>query len=409
MTHDPSASGRPSPEEDEIVLDESPGLALSPRSDDDGDLVIDDGTVPVSDSADVDTIFGDDEEIVLEDDDSDSVEVVVKIQPDAKPKTERPKPVMRPRPEPEKKPVEVRVAAPVEPPKNRIPRWWIAAAAGLLLLLGAGIFAFFFATDEPRPVMVAFRPPQMEPVPEPSESTDATEEPAPEPVAEAPKPLEQSLPPAPAPAEAPAPVAVETQKPVEPVAKVETTKATPPPSDEDKNIETSSIAADETIVELKNGNTFAGRLRRFDAKGVSLEIWNGIISLSSEQLRGFLGSDSPEYQPIGSMPMGYVELPNRNRIYGRIFKVTDSRIILAVSGARFGFSPEQVKVGYLKPGEEPPAEPGFQPAPDSSRSEPPRPAATPGPDGPRIDPAPSTETDGEEDGGPGLEKEPTRP
>ncbi|MBI1848780.1 MAG: hypothetical protein HYR85_00395 [Planctomycetes bacterium] len=402
MTQQSNDPGQTRGEEAEPLL---PSMSID---DNDPDLVIDDGTVPVSDSADVDTAFDDDEEIVLEEDDTVSVEVVVKIQQDADGKETRRPPVMRPKLAPEPKPLDIPTAAPVAPAPHRFPRWWIAAAASLLFLLGAGLYVFITTGEPEHEQIVGFRPPPMEAVPTKTETT-VESEPQPEPVAEepTPKPMDQVLP------AAPAPVAVEAPTPAPVVAHaepahVETPKAAAPSNPgEDKNIETSAIGADETIVELKNGNTFAGRLKRFDRKGVTLEIWNGVIALSNDQLRGFLSNDSPEFRPIETLPMGFVELPNRNRIYGRVFKVTDSRIILAVSGARFGFSPAQVKVGYLRPGEEPPPEPGFQPVPEP-RPEPPK--STPRPskdsDGPHADPDGPARDGGDETD---IEKEPTRP
>jgi hypothetical protein len=352
----------------------------------DPELVIDDGTIPVEPPrADAPFI---DEEIVLEDD-PDSVEVVVKLQaPQGSEGDDVAARPGRPRTEERKvaRPVAVIFDEPSEAPPppaaggQRLPRWWVAIAAGLLLLLGAGAYVSLHTPEPAVPDIVAFRPsPPMEAIPKPIASEPAASEAA----VESPHAEEAAEPAAPAPAVA---VADPEEEPaIDPPAEADPSSidrierllaaqtpeppapssASTPDTGEEKNIETSPIAPDETIVELKNGNTFAGRLRRYDAKGAELEIWNGLIALSAEQLAGVLNPDAVDYKPIESFPMGYVQLANRNRVYGRVFKVTSSRIILAVNGARFGFHPSQVQLGYLKPGEEPPPEAGMQDEPDA--------------------------------------------
>ncbi len=347
-----------------------------PADEKDPELVVDDDTSPAEAAlgvaSDPDIVLEEDiaafvdEDYVLDEDDSESVEVVVNLsstpKPTGTPVAPRPRPA-RP-PEVATKPLRKKTSEPAAPKPVRPSRLWMAAAAGLLLLLGAGLVVFLSPHEEAERDVYASRPvPVTEKLPEPEAEAESEVEPEPMVSYEDQNPELNGLPPAPEPTPLVDPAAGNPEH-VRSSEAAPSVAANPPDDGAEKNIETSAIAKDETIVELKNGNTFAGRMKRFDSRGLDLEIWNGHITLSTEQLAGVLPPDAVDYQPIENFPWGFVEMPNRNRIYGRVFKVTPSRIILVVNGARFAFSPSTVKLGHLKEGEEPPPEPGTHLAPE---------------------------------------------
>jgi len=119
--------------------------------------------------------------------------------------------------------------------------------------------------------------------------------------------------------------------------------------DAPRRIESPALGENEIVVELANGNTFRGELKRSTPDSIVLRVDGGEITLAVETLRGILPRDSDEYKPTNAFPDGFVEFEHGNRIYGKILELDEDHVVLDLAGARLVFARRLVNVDFQDP------------------------------------------------------------
>jgi hypothetical protein len=99
-----------------------------------------------------------------------------------------------------------------------------------------------------------------------------------------------------------------------------------------------TLAPGESLVELKNGNYFKGRIHQLSQEALTMSFAYGRIRIQMEELLQIVPRGSPDYLPLGSFPEAAIRLANGNRLTGRVLKETGDRVILGYPSARIVIS-----------------------------------------------------------------------
>ena len=263
-----------------------------------------------------------------------------------------------PEPEPELKQAKKRAG----PKSTRRP---LARAAGILFVAalgGGGWYAWknYWPKDEPTDVVAtptsdpntakpAPKPSKAAPKPEPTKPVDAKPDPkaapAPTDPESAPKsdpsssiPVVQANPPAPGPAgdpgtpskdpfaRTPAKQPNPTTVIIDPRQPIRPARVMPGPANAKS---TGPVKKTDTIVELKNGYTMRGRLKRVKNEQITLAVTNGEFTFPLSEVKVLDGS-APEYLAAADMPAVSIVLKGGQRLRGKKLKEDAERVVLVV-------------------------------------------------------------------------------
>jgi hypothetical protein len=263
-----------------------------------------------------------------------------------------------PAPEPELKQAKKKAG----PKSTRRP---LARAAGILFLAalgGGGWYAWKNywpkgdATDvaatptaDPGAAKPAPKPAKAAPKPDPAKPVDAKPDPKPAPAPTGPEsapkgdpsssiPVVQANPPAPGPAgdpsapskdpfaRAPAKQPNPTTVIIDPRQPIRPAKVMPGPANAKS---TGPVKKTDTIVELKNGYTMRGRLKRVKDDQLTLGVTNGEFTFPLSEVKVLDGS-APEYMAAADMPNVSIVLNGGQRLRGRKMKEDAERVVLVV-------------------------------------------------------------------------------
>lgn len=109
---------------------------------------------------------------------------------------------------------------------------------------------------------------------------------------------------------------------------------------------------DETIVELKNGHYFKGKIKNLDEHAITLFYDRGEYTFGMDELEQIVPPGSPEYLPLRHFPDAWVVLANGSRFRGRLIKDDTERIVVGYPSGRLTFRRADVaEVCYLARGD----------------------------------------------------------
>jgi len=95
-----------------------------------------------------------------------------------------------------------------------------------------------------------------------------------------------------------------------------------------------TLAPEESLVELKNGNYFKGYIESINKKYLSLAFSYGTILIPKGDLNQVIPISSSEYRNNEGYRMGIVYLQNGNRLSGKIIKVKNDRVVIGFPSAQ---------------------------------------------------------------------------
>lgn len=105
------------------------------------------------------------------------------------------------------------------------------------------------------------------------------------------------------------------------------------------------LAAGETLVQLKNGNHFKGRVVDVTPDALTMEFTYGKMKIPQRDLHDVVDQSSKRDLPLDSYRTGIVHLKNGNRLRGKVVEVTAERIVLGFPSARIVVSRDAVRDG----------------------------------------------------------------
>jgi len=261
-------------------------------------------------------------------------------------------------------------------------RWRTLGLAAAALLVAGALVAFYLPRKKGDGPAVA-KAPQPRPAPAPRKEPAPRPEPPPPP---APTPVEPEVArsepaPEPTPEPEPVPAPATPPRPAESVTTVAEalssmlSRAFARPGTavalDEGGIEvtlrdntTVTLAPGESLVELKNGNYFKGRIHHLSQQALTMAFAYGRIRIPMGELLQIVPRGSPDYLPLGSFPEAAIRLANGNRLTGRVLKETGDRVILGYPSARIVVSRSAIaEVQVLSaPDEDPTAAPPEPPA-----------------------------------------------
>jgi hypothetical protein len=248
------------------------------------------------------------------------------------------------------------LVAPILPLERARRRKLVLAAAGLVVALGLAATLLFQSGGAPEgrevasvPVVKQPREPPPKPAqpvlpvePRPEDSVPALPPPEPTPPEPIPSPPVAETSPTP-PIPEPTEVARGPERaPVtHPAAAIDPGRRHPlPPANPERRAP--PAAKDDTILQLKNGHTFRGRITRVRGSRVTLRVGNGdcVFDLSEVSL---LDSSAPEYRRVDQMPEASVVLASGQHLRGRLLKQTEEHVVLVVSNGQVIFPRHDIK------------------------------------------------------------------
>jgi len=94
------------------------------------------------------------------------------------------------------------------------------------------------------------------------------------------------------------------------------------------------LKAGQVLVALRNGNHFVGRIYRINLNELVLRVPTGEIVLATRYLSRIVPLVGAKEPGIESMPDGYVELRNGNRIWGKILEESDDVVAIGFASAK---------------------------------------------------------------------------
>ena len=95
-----------------------------------------------------------------------------------------------------------------------------------------------------------------------------------------------------------------------------------------------TLAPEESLVELKNGNHFKGYINGINKKYLSLAFSYGTILIPRGDLNQIIPTSSNDYRSSEGYRMGIVSLRNGNRLSGKILKVKNDRVVIGFPSAQ---------------------------------------------------------------------------
>ncbi|MEW6742599.1 MAG: hypothetical protein AB1486_07555 [Planctomycetota bacterium] len=105
---------------------------------------------------------------------------------------------------------------------------------------------------------------------------------------------------------------------------------------------------DETIVELKNGNYFKGKIKKLSDDAITLYYDKGEYTFSMLELKQIVPPGSREYLPLDRFPEASVCLANGSRFRGRVIKDDEEKIVVGYPAGRLTFRRADVReIDYL--------------------------------------------------------------
>jgi hypothetical protein len=94
------------------------------------------------------------------------------------------------------------------------------------------------------------------------------------------------------------------------------------------------LKAGQVLVGLRNGNHFVGRIYRISTEEIVLRVPSGEIVLGTRTLSRIVPLVGAKEPGIDSLPDGYVELHNGNRIWGKILEESDKVVAIGFASAK---------------------------------------------------------------------------
>ncbi len=106
-----------------------------------------------------------------------------------------------------------------------------------------------------------------------------------------------------------------------------------------------TLAAGETLVQLKNGNHFKGRVVDVTPVALTMEFTYGKMKIPQKDLHDIVDQSANRDLPLDSYRTGIVHLKNGNRLRGKVIEVTVERVVLGFPSARIVVSRDAVRDG----------------------------------------------------------------
>lgn len=112
-----------------------------------------------------------------------------------------------------------------------------------------------------------------------------------------------------------------------------------------KDGRTIKLAKGESLVQLKNGNHFKGKIDAVDDRSLTVAFAFGKMKIPQSDLNQIVDPSASDYLPLRAFKTGVVHLKNGNRLTGKIMKVTTDRVILGFPSAKIVVSRAALKNG----------------------------------------------------------------